>query len=217
MQQIRIVIADDHEMVRDGLRLLLSSRVDGADVVAEASNGREAVRLIRDLGPDIVLMDVSMPELNGFEAVKRITRDHPSVNVIALSMHDSKDYVTRMMGAGAKAYVLKESVFEDLHLAIEAVLDDQIFLSARLINNVLKDYCRLAMEKSVDAEHALSRRETEVLQLVAEGNRTTDISEKLSISVKTVESHRAQILRKLELDGIAALTRFAIQKGIVSI
>lgn len=216
MTTLRLLIADDHQMFRDGLRALIDTNVENAEVVGEASNGREAVKLARGLQPDVVLMDISMPELNGIEAVRQITQEQPDCIIIALSMHQSNDYVTRMLGAGAKGYIYKNAAFNELNEALQTVAQGDVYLGKKIATALVDDYQRLLARGASAADSALSPRESEVLQLVAEGNRTAEIADKLSLSVKTIETHRSQILRKLQLNGVAAMTKYAIRHGIVS-
>ncbi len=213
MYRIRIIIADDHRIVRDGLRALLGN---GIEIVAEAADGREAVRLVRKHKPDIALMDISMPGLNGIDAVRKICAETPSCKVICLSMHRSGEFVTSMLGAGAVGYLHKDTAFEELSKAIDTVAGGGVYLGEGVASRLVNDYQRLH-EKTIDETRGLTLREREVLQLIAEGHKTRDIAEFLSISVKTVESHRSQLMKKLEVDGIAKLTRYAIVNGIVSL
>ncbi len=213
MNKIRLIIADDHRIVRDGLRSLLGENVD---VVGEASDGREAVRLVRSLEPDIALMDISMPGLNGIDAVKKICTETPDCKVICLSIHRSGEFVTSMLAAGALGYLHKDTAFEELSQAIDTVSGGGVFLGEGVAGELVADYKRL-QDVVKDEDRGLTVREREVLQLIAEGHKTRDIADLLSISVKTVESHRSQLMRKLEVDGIAKLTRYAIVHGIVSL
>lgn len=217
MATLRLLIVDDHKMFRDGLRALIDTNVEDAEVIGEAGNGREAVKLARRLKPDVVLMDISMPELNGIEAVKQITLELPECVVIALSMHQSNDYVTRMLGAGAKGYIIKNAAFDELSEALRIVAQGDVYLGRRIATALVDDYQRLASKSTQGPNSDLSPREREVLQLVAEGYRTAEIADKLSLSVKTIETHRGHILQKLQLSGVAAMTKYAIRHGIVSI
>lgn len=217
MADLKIFIADDHQIVRDGLRSLIQTNVSGAEVVGEAADGRQAVRDVRRLKPDIVLMDISMPVLNGVEAVRQLTFDLPDCHVIALSMHRSSEYVARMLGAGAKGYLHKDSAFKELESALHAVMAGHVYLDNAIVETIGDDYQRSKALSSPGSDEQLSTREREVLQLVAEGRRTKEIAGILSVSVKTVETHRSQIQRKLRLSGVAQVTRYAIQHGIVSL
>ena len=212
MSKIRLILADDHRIVRDGLRALLS---DEFDIVGEAGDGREAIRLVRDLDADVLLIDISMPGLNGIDAVTKITSLSTDCKVICLSMHQSSEYVTRMLGAGALGYLHKDTASQELSEAIESVASGQVFLGKGVADDLVADYQRLRQAEKAEPE--LTIREREVLQLIAEGNKTRDIADRLSISTKTVETHRSQIMKKLKIDGIARLTRYAIQRGIVDL
>jgi len=212
---LKILLADDHRIVRDGLRSLIQTAIEEATIVGEAATGIEAVAKAKELRPDVIVMDVSMPELNGIDAVAQILGENPECRVLALSMHRSDEFVTAMLGAGAKGYLHKDSAFVELASAIRSVAEGDVYLGADIAGKVLEDYQRLRTQATPDAE--LTARERQVLQLVAEGQKTRDIAEKLNVSVKTVETHRGQIQRKLGLSGVADLTRYAIRKGIVSL
>ncbi len=212
----RILLADDHKITRQGLRSLLEKQPD-FEVVAEAENGRTAVRLADELAPDIVIMDVAMPDLNGVEATKQIVSKSPDIKVIALSMHSDSLYVTEMLKSGAAGYLLKDCAFEELTRAIKTVIDGKTYLSPAISGLVIDDYLhRLSLDdfKSIDI---LTDREREILQLIAEGYSTKQIALKLHISVKTVETHRRQIMGKLDVHTIAELTKYAIRKGLTSL
>ncbi|MGD9494822.1 MAG: response regulator [Armatimonadota bacterium] len=214
---IRIILADDHTVMREGLRNLIDAEPD-MEVVAEARNGREAVELAKQHAPDVVIMDIGMPELNGIEACRRITSEHRSTRVLALSMHADKQYAAGMLGAGATGYMLKDCAFEDLVEAIRKVARGQTFLSAEMAGVVIRDYVdRLSGGAGDSAFSVLTDREREVLQLVAEGYTTKQIAEKLYVSVKTIESHRQNIMDKLEIHSIAELTKYAIREGLTSL
>jgi two-component system response regulator NreC len=211
---VRIVLADDHEILREGLRSLLEKNKD-LKVVAEAENGREALRHALQCAPDVVVMDVSMPDLNGIEATRAIVGNEARVKVIGLSMHADKRFVSKMLQAGAVGYVLKDSAFQELSEAIETVLQDRVYLSPRLTQQVIKDYIRRLSEE--DNPYALTPRESEVLQLIAEGRTTKQIADQLNVSVKTVETHRQQLMNKLNIHSIAELTKFAVREGLTSV
>ncbi len=216
MKKVRIVLADDHQIIIDGLKMLIEE-MDGIEVVGEAVNGREAVRLVSDLAPDIVIMDVAMPELNGIEASRQIIADHPEVRIIVLSSHSEKRFVSHMFKAGAKAYLSKENAFTELSSAIKAVMKGTSYLSPNIATALVEDYVevvRTATEK-LEASN-LSPRELEVLQLLAEGRTTREVADTLFVSIKTVEAHRRNIMEKLGLKGIAELTRYAIREGYIA-
>lgn len=213
---IRIMIADDHEIVRNGLRSLIEKELD-MEVIAEADNGRSAVRLALELAPDVVIMDIAMPELNGIEATRQIISALPRIKVIALSMHADKRYVMEMLKAGASGYILKDNAYEELARAIRTALKNQTYLSPQVTETVIGDYVQLALTASGSAFSLLSAREREVLQLLAEGNSTAQIAERLGISVKTVETYRQHIIEKLDIRSIAELTKYAIREGLTSL
>jgi DNA-binding NarL/FixJ family response regulator len=210
---IRVLIADDHEVVAEGLRHLVEAERD-IEVVACVGDGREAVRLARDTQPDVVLMDLSMPELNGADATRAILERDPRCRVIVLSMYSQREYVRRALKAGAAGYVVKRSAAKEVVEAIRAVHAGQRYLSPRVADVVLDDYTD---EKQDDPLSRLSAREREVLQLLAEGRTGAQIAERLSLSQKTVETYRARLVEKLGIRDLAGLVRFAIQKGLVSL
>jgi DNA-binding NarL/FixJ family response regulator len=211
---IKIILADDHKIVRQGLRTLLEQEAD-LQVMAEADDGRMAVRLARELSPEVVIMDVGMPDLNGIEATRQVLAECPGVKVIALSMHSDRRFVMNMLKAGASGYLLKDSAFEELATAIRMVLNNKIYLSTEIANIVIKDYLQGGGDETVFS--VLSPREREVLQLMAEGRSSRQIADHLNISIKTVETHRMQIMHKLEIYSVAELTKYAIREGLSSL
>jgi DNA-binding NarL/FixJ family response regulator len=215
---MKILIADNHQMMCDGLRLLLERQPD-FQVIGEATDGRAAVRMTAEFGPDVVVMDVVMPELNGIDATLQIRQEHPRTRVVALSMHSDRSYVVGMLAAGASGYVLKDCAFAELADAVRRAAQGQIYLSARITGLVLDDYIhRLACAHPEEVPAApLSPREREVLQLLAEGHPPRTIAKRLHLSVKTVESHRRHIMEKLHLGSLAELTKYAIRTGITSL
>ena len=213
---VRIILADDHKIMREGLRALLAKQKE-IEVIAEADSGRGVIELCSQLHPDVVVIDISMPDLNGIDAARQITRDAPDIKVIALSMHSDKKYVKEMLSAGASGYLLKDAAFEELGMAIATVLKNKTYLSPQITDTVVKDYVNENVPQNSIASTALSAREREVLQLIAEGKSTRDIAAKLYVSVKTVETHRKQILDKLGLNSIAELTKYAIREGLTSV
>ncbi len=215
MQQ-KILICDDHKIFREGLRSLLEQH-SGISVAGEARDGLEAVRLVRELAPDLVIMDISMPGLNGIEATRKLAKLRRPPQVIALSMHNDRKYVTEILKAGARAYLLKDSAFDELLDAIKAVACGRYFLSAGITSIVLDDYLKGPSRDPRSAFTLLSDREREVLQLLAEGMSTKEISRNLELSVKTVETHRKRIMEKLAIKTIAGLTRYAVREGLVSL
>jgi len=213
---IRILLADDHIITRQGLRSLLETQSD-IEVVAEAQDGRTAVRLTRQLSPDIVIMDVSMPDLNGIEATHQIVSDSENIKVIALSMHSDTLYVAEMLKSGASGYLLKDCAFDELIEAIRIVITGKTYLSPAISGVVVDDYLHRLSKSSASGADVLTDREKEVLQLMAEGKSTKQIALHLHISTKTVETHRRQIMNKLNLHSIAELTKYAIKKGLTSL
>lgn len=213
---IRILLADDHKITREGLRSLLEKQQD-MDVVAEAENGRTAVRLAHELLPNVVIMDVTMPDLNGVEATRQIVGRVPNVKIIALSMHSDSLFVTEMLRSGASGYLLKDCAFDELALAIRAVASGKTYLSPSISGVVVEDYLRRLTKTGFSSSEVLTDREREVLQLMAEGKSTKQIALKLNISVKTVETHRRQIMNKLDIHTVAELTKYAIRKGLTSL
>lgn len=213
---IRILLADDHKITRQGLRSLLDKQSD-MEVVAEAEEGRTAVRLVRELLPDVVIMDVSMPDLNGMEAARQITREFSDVRIVALSMHSDSLFVTEMLKSGALGYLLKDCAFEELALAIRTVVAGKIYLSPSISSVVVDDYLHRLSKADFSGLDVLTSREREVLQLLAEGKSTKQIALKLHISGKTVETHRRQIMNKLDIHTVAELTKYAIRKGLTSL
>lgn len=213
---IRILLADDHKIMREGLRALLERDLD-FQVEAEAENGVEAVQLARKLKPHIVIMDIGMPGLNGIEATRQVTAELPATKVIALSMHSDKRFVIEMLKAGVSGYLLKDSASEELASAIRTVLSGTPYLSPKITGVVLKDYLSALTKTEPSAFTLLTSREREVLQLIAEGRSTKEIAATLFVSVKTVETHRQQIMDKLNLRSVAELTKYAVREGLTSL
>jgi DNA-binding NarL/FixJ family response regulator len=213
---IRILIADDHEVVRDGVRALLEKQTDMA-VVGEAADGREAAELAEDLHPDVIVMDVGMPNLNGIDATRRILAAHPQIAVVMLSMHQDESYVLRSLKAGAKGYLLKESLRSDILEAIRAVSQGRSFLTRKISRMMQEDYIQEMEQRGLeDSYELLTGREREVLQLAAEGKPNKEIAVALSISLTTVETHRTHILQKLGLHSVPELILYAVRKGIIA-
>jgi len=212
----RILIADDHQIVRQGLKRLLSAEEDFT-VVGECADGRSAAKGAGDLNADIVVMDVTMPDLNGIEATRQIVRDHPNAKVVGLSMHADARFATEMLRAGAKGYLLKDDAFEELTTAIRSVLANKVYLSPRISETVLANYAVAERPGQPSAFDRLSPREREVLQLMSEGRATKEIAHDLGVSIKTVETHRRQVMEKLKLYSVAELTKYAVREGLTSI
>ena len=213
---IKVLIADDHQILRQGLRTLLEREPD-LEVVAEADNGRSTVRLARERQPEVIIMDVAMPDLNGIEATRQIISEMPKVKVIALSMYADRRFVANMLKAVASGYLLRDCASEELVRAIRVVLGHKTFLSPGVADIVVKDYVQAPLGSEVSAFSVLTNREREVLQLMAEGKSTNQIAECLHVSVKTVETHRQQMMQKLKMHSVAELTKYAIREGITTL
>lgn len=211
-----IILADDHKIVREGLKNLLSSEWD-IEIIGEAENGREALNLVNEKKPDIIIMDIGMPELNGIEAAKKIKAESPETKIIALSMHSDKQFVTGMLRSGASGYLLKDCAVDELVDAIRTVMDKKVYLSSDISGILVNELMNKLPENEDLNSSELSDREKEVLQLMAEGISTKEIAAKLFISVKTVESHRKNIMTKLDLHTVPELTKYAIRSGLTSL
>jgi two-component system, NarL family, response regulator NreC len=215
MKTIRILLADDHTVVRKGLRLLLESA--GMTVVADAADGRATVSLCEQHSPDVVVMDVAMPTLNGIEAARQISAKMPQTAIVFLSMHSDEGYVLRALKAGARAYLLKDSAEQDLIHAIEAVSEGKAFFSPAISKMLVEDYVRQMQERKIeDSYDLLTTREREVLQLLAEGKGNKEVANVLNLSLYTVETHRSNIFQKLNLHSGAELILYAIRKGVIT-
>jgi two-component system, NarL family, response regulator NreC len=216
MKKLRILLADDHTVMRTGLRVLLE-RQPNLEVVGETENGRDTIQATASLQPDVVVMDVGMPVLNGIEATKSILADNPGVAVVILSMHADESYVMRALKAGARGYLLKDSAPADLLGAIQAVTQNKSFFSPKVSRILAEDYVRVLKQKgAVDSYDLLTSREREILQLLAEGKANKEVAVALNISPYTVETHRSHILEKLNLHNPAELILYAVRKGIIS-
>ncbi len=216
MSTITILLADDHKIVREGLRILIDRERPAMEVVAEAEDGRTALQLVRQLKPRIVLMDVSMPGLNGIDATRQIVAENAGVQVIALSMHSDMHFIAEMFKAGAAGYLLKDCAFEELINAIRSVTANKSYLSPQLAGSMIKDHAQFYRGERLSAFSVLNKREREVLQLLAEGKSTREIADSIKLSVKTVESYRYQIQNKLDIRSIAELVKYAIREGLTS-
>jgi DNA-binding NarL/FixJ family response regulator len=211
---MRILLADDHALVRAGIRSLLE-KIPGVEVAGEASNGREAIELIRAQRPDLVLMDIAMKELGGLEALPRITKNFPSVKVIILSAHANEEYVIRALRSGAAGYMLKDAATLELEFAINSITQGKTYLSPSISRTVIDSYLERVGSLASPIEQ-LTARQREVLQLIAEGNNTKEIAGALHVSVKTVEAHRLQLMARLNIHDVPGLVRYAIRSGLVS-
>jgi DNA-binding NarL/FixJ family response regulator len=213
MSTIQLVIADNHTLVRAGFRSLVEE-LDGIEVIGEAENGRDALHLIETLKPQIVLMDIAMPEMNGLEATARIAREFPQVKVLILSMHANEEYVYQALRSGASGYLLKDSGIEELGLALRAIARGETYLCPAVSKYVVSDYVRRLSQDQSPLDQ-ITPRQREILLLIAEGKSTKDIADMLYISTKTVETHRTQLMDRLDIHDIAGLVRYAIRTGLV--
>jgi two-component system, NarL family, response regulator NreC len=216
MENVRILLADDHNILRDGMRLLLE-RQPGFTVVGEAADGREIIEMARDQQPDVVVMDIAMPNMNGIEATRRIVEKQPGTGVVILSMHYDESYVIRSLKAGARAYLLKDALKTELIAAIRAVAEGRSFFSPKISRILQEDYVEALGRKGADDSYELlTDREREILQLVAEGRTNKEIAVALNVSLYTVDTHRTHILQKLNLHSVPELILYAVRKGIIA-
>jgi two-component system, NarL family, response regulator NreC len=213
---IKIILADDHQIVRHGVRSLLEAEHD-MKVLGEADTGREVLRMARELSPHVIVMDISMPDLNGIEATRQVLAENPGIKVIALSMHSDSLFILNMLKAGASGYLLKDCALEELVKAIRTVVANKTYLSPGVSDVVIKDFVCSWSDPSASAFSLLTAREREVLQLMAEGKSTNQIADCLCVSVKTVEAHRKQIMNKSGINSVAELTKYAIRQGLTSL
>ncbi len=216
MNTIKILLADDHTILRDGIRALINSESD-MQVIAEAEDGYSAVRLTRDLEPDVIIMDIAMPRLNGLEATRQIKRDSPKVKILILSMHENEEYIRQVLASGAMGYILKDAASKDLLGAIRSVYNGEMVLSPAITRLVIEDYLRWGDLQLQDNADILTQREREILQLIAEGHTNKQIAEILCISVKTVQAHRGNLMSKLDLHDRSELIKYAIRKKIIEV
>jgi len=210
---IKIVLADDHNILREALGLLLDSKPD-MKVVGETADGQTTLELVQKMRPDVVIMDIAMPGLNGIGATRKIIAKIPGVKVIALSAYSDRKFVLRMFKAGASGYLLKDCVFEELTCAIRTVIKNEIYISPRIADVVVKDFIHQSLKKDSLVSYALTDREREVLQLLAEGRTTKQIAFLFKISTKTIETHRLNIMEKLDIHTVPELTKYAIREGL---
>ena len=214
MKKIRVFLADDHKILRESLVILLSQK-GNIDVIGEASDGQEAYKKICELKPDIAVLDISIPHLNGLDLAARLNNDLPEVKIIMLTMHKNEEFITRALCSGVKGYVLKDNALEELIEGIETVYNGKVFLSADVTNFVVEGFISNSKESKIKQEETISSREREILQLLAESKSNKDISSALNLSVKTVETHRANIMRKLGLRNITDLVLYAVRNHII--
>ncbi len=216
--KIKIILVDDHKILREGICSLVKGFPD-MEVIGEAADGISALKLVDDLSPDVVIMDISMPELNGIDATRRIIAEHPEVKVIALSMHYDKQFVSEIFKAGASGYLLKDCAFDEMEHAIRVVIDNKTYINPQIASLVVESLVNQPASTTTNTQtfSLLTKREKEILQLIAEGNSTKQIASQLSVSAKTIESHRRQVMGKLNIRNVAELTKYAIREGITSV
>jgi DNA-binding NarL/FixJ family response regulator len=213
---IKVLLADDHAILREGLRTLVDG-LSGMEVIGEAGNGHEAVRLATEGKPDVVVMDVNMPDLNGVEATRQLMKELPGVKVIALSMYSDRRFVAGMLKAGASGYMLKSSAFDELLTALRTVIAGNVYLSPKITGVLVEDYIGYLAEEKLAPTEVLTAREREILQLLAEGKSARKIASKLHVSEKTVHTHRQNIMEKLDIHSVAELTKYAVREGMTSV
>jgi len=213
---IKIMVVDEHKILREGLATLIAKQPN-MEIVGEAADGREALDLVEKNTPDLILMDITMPNLNGIEATRKIKSKRPEIEIIALSLHSDRRFVLGMIGAGASGYLIKQCTFDELVLAINTVMEGKKYLSPEISNILVEEYVRKDSQEKAIIDSKLTPREREILQLLAEGKNTKEIASNLSISVKTVETHRRHIKRKLKANSVAELTKIAIKEGLTSL
>ncbi len=216
MSKTKVLLVDDHTIVRQGIKALLDTQ-EGIEVVGEAEDGREAIEKVKQMAPNVIVIDITMPNLNGIEATRQIKKINPEIKVLVLTVHDNEEYIHRILQAGASGYLLKESAVSDLVSAINAVEKGDIFLSPSISKVVVKDYIRHVDTESGDFDslNVLTNREREVLQLIAEGHTNKDIARILKLSIKTIDVHRSHIMDKLNIRDITGLVKYSIRKGLI--
>lgn len=213
---IRIILVDDHLLVRQGIRALLTDQPD-IDIVGEASDGETAIQLVKELQPDLIVLDIELPDIDGIDVAPRVLTVSPSTKILALSMHSEKRYVSEALAAGASGYLLKDEDIEELVSAIKTIVSGELYLSSKLVETVVNDYRNRLTQSTKPDISDLTPREREILRLIAEGNTTKEISAILNLKFKTVDTHRQQIMKKLEIHNVVELTKFAIREGIIEI
>ena len=214
--KIKILLVDDHQILRDGIRSLVKG-YDDMEVIGEAADGRETLDMVEKLSPDVVIMDISMPDLNGIDATRMIINEAPDVKVIALSMHHDKQFVSEIFKAGASGYLIKDSAFDELEHAIRIVMSGQTYINPQIASLVVESLVNQSVTPNPKSFSLLTEREREVLQLIADGKSTKQIAIDLNVSSKTIESHRRQVMGKLNVRSVADLTKFAIREGLTTI
>lgn len=212
---VRVVLADDHALVRGGIRTMLEKLPQRVEVVGEASDGRAVLDLVKSLRPDVVVMDVGMPGLNGLEATERLLKEFPELRVIILSMHQNEEYVWRALRAGACGYLLKKAAMAELETALQRLLEGEVYVSREISNRMLKKFPKQGIGEMKSPVEQLTARQREILQLIAEGRNTKEIADVLNLSVKTVEYHRMKLMDRLNIHDIPGLVRFALQVGLI--
>ena len=212
MNKIRVLLADDHILIRAGVRSLLEN-IEGTEVVAEASDGREALELVKQHSPDILVTDIAMPGLNGLEAISRLKKSNFNLHIIILSMHTSEEYVREALRVGASGYVVKGADPSELELAVKSVMRGEIYLSPAISKSIVSHFLQ---QPPGEAEHDLTSRQREILQLIAEGQTTKDIARLLDLSIKTIETHRTDLMKRLDIHDVTGLVRYAIRRGLIS-
>lgn len=221
MKPVKVILVDDHSLVRAGIRSLLLN-IPGVEVIGEADNGRDAIKLIDEMSPDLVLLDIAMPELNGLEVVARLSKEFSDTKVIILSMHTNEEYVVQALRSGASGYLLKDAAPNELEIAVNAVMRGETYLSPAISKHVVDNYLKRISNVSPDKDLSpdiftqLTSRQREILQLIAEGNSTKEIANKLNVSIKTVETHRMQLMDRIGIHDVAGLVRYAIRVGIIT-
>jgi len=215
MNPIRVLLADDHSLFRAGVQALLSN-IEGVEVVGEADSGRKAIEMVRARTPDVVLMDIAMPEMNGLETTTRVTKEFPGVRVIMLSMHAGEEYVMQALRAGASGYLLKDAATSELELAVRAVARGETYLTPTISKRVIDDYL-MRTTGSQGPVDQLTKRQREILQLIAKGYTSKEMAQMLSLSPKTIETHRTQLMKQLDIHDVAGLVRYAIRVGLVTL
>jgi DNA-binding NarL/FixJ family response regulator len=212
---IRVLLADDHSLFRAGIQALLT-QIDGVDVIGEADTGRKALELVRSHAPDVVLMDIAMPEMNGLETASRVTKEFPHVRIIMLSMHAGEEYVMQALRAGASGYLLKDAATSELELAVRAVARGETYLTPTISKRVIDDYLMRTTGASSSTDQ-LTKRQREILQLIAKGYTSKEMAQMLNLSPKTIETHRTQLMKQLDIHDVAGLVRYAIRVGLVAV